>query len=108
MPARFRSWWQQKKAHRVTIQFIAIFLAIAIALIIVGFNIDGTGFNGYYVTTISKTTSGVAPPTNTTTTVYQQGKTLWDWLQLLIIPLALAVIAFLFNRSERKNEQRVA
>jgi hypothetical protein len=36
------------------------------------------------------------------------GKTLWDWLQLLIIPLALAVIAILFNRTERKNEQRIA
>jgi uncharacterized protein YjbI with pentapeptide repeats len=35
-------------------------------------------------------------------------KTLWDWLQLLVIPLALAVIAILFNRSERKNEQRIA
>src|SRR5260370_36550438 len=35
-------------------------------------------------------------------------KTLWDWLQLLIIPLALAIIAILFNRSERKNEQRIA
>jgi hypothetical protein len=35
-------------------------------------------------------------------------ETLWDWLQLLIIPLALAIIAIFFNRSDRKNEQRVA
>ncbi|SRR6266496_2581140 len=35
-------------------------------------------------------------------------KSLWDWLQLLIIPLALAVIAILFNSAERKNEQRIA
>lgn len=27
-------------------------------------------------------------------------KTLWDWLQLLVIPLALAIIAFLFNEAQ--------
>jgi len=25
------------------------------------------------------------------------GKTFWDWLQLLIVPLALAVIGFVFS-----------
>ncbi len=25
------------------------------------------------------------------------GKTIWDWLQLLIVPLALAVIGFVFT-----------
>jgi len=35
-------------------------------------------------------------------------KTFWDWLQLLIIPFALAIIAFSFNRVERKNEQLIA
>ncbi len=35
-------------------------------------------------------------------------KSLWDWMQLLIIPLALAVIAILFNRADRKNEQKIA
>jgi uncharacterized protein YjbI with pentapeptide repeats len=32
-------------------------------------------------------------------------KTLWDWLQLLIVPLALAVIALLFNMATNKTEQ---
>src|SRR6266516_7842110 len=31
-----------------------------------------------------------------------RGKTLWDWLQLLIIPVVLAVAGFWFNHSERK------
>src|SRR5437763_602783 len=35
-------------------------------------------------------------------------KTLWDWFQLLIIPLVLAVIAISFNRVERKNEKAIA
>jgi hypothetical protein len=35
-------------------------------------------------------------------------KSLWDWMQLLIIPFVLAIAAFLFNRAERKNEQEIA
>ena len=35
-------------------------------------------------------------------------KTLWDWMQLLIIPLALAAIALLFNRSERIRQDKLA
>jgi len=37
-----------------------------------------------------------------------RGKTLWDWLQLLIIPLVLAVIALLFNRATTRAEQKIA
>lgn len=36
----------------------------------------------------------------------QPGKTLWDWLQLLVIPLALAGLAFLLNRAQTEREQR--
>src|SRR5258706_13159532 len=35
-------------------------------------------------------------------------KTLWDWMQLLIIPLFLAGGAFFLNRSERKTEREIA
>ncbi len=35
-------------------------------------------------------------------------KTLWDWMQLLIIPVILAVGAFFLNRSERKTEREIA
>src|SRR6185436_681231 len=35
-------------------------------------------------------------------------KTLWDWMELLIIPLILAVGAFFLNRSERKTEREIA
>jgi uncharacterized protein YjbI with pentapeptide repeats len=34
-------------------------------------------------------------------------KPLYDWMQLLIIPLSLALIAVWFNRIERKNEQAI-
>ncbi len=35
-------------------------------------------------------------------------KTLWDWMQLLIVPIALAVGAFLFNRAENSYQQKLA
>ena len=34
-------------------------------------------------------------------------KTLWDWLQLLIIPLVLTVVAFLFNQANSRNERKI-
>ena len=55
-------------------------------MIIIGYQFDWTGFNGNN----------------------KSGKTLWDWLQLLIIPIALALVAIWFNRNERKNEQKIA
>jgi hypothetical protein len=36
----------------------------------------------------------------------QPAKTLWDWLQLLVIPLALAGLAFLLDASQSSREQR--
>ena len=35
-------------------------------------------------------------------------KTLWDWLQLLIIPLALAVVALLFQLANTRTEHQIA
>jgi uncharacterized protein YjbI with pentapeptide repeats len=37
-----------------------------------------------------------------------RGKTLWDWLQLLIIPFVLAMGAYFLNRSERINDRKIA
>lgn len=35
-------------------------------------------------------------------------KTLWDWLQLLIVPIVLSAGAYFFSRAEKRNEQRIA
>lgn len=35
----------------------------------------------------------------------QRGKTLWDWMDLLIVPAVLAAGAILFNKFQRENEQ---
>jgi uncharacterized protein YjbI with pentapeptide repeats len=58
--------------------------AALFGLIIVGYWVPWTGFDG--------------PPT----------KTLWDWLQLLVIPLVLAIGGFLFNQTQQRREQAIA
>lgn len=37
-----------------------------------------------------------------------QTKTLWDWMELLVIPIVLALGAFFLNRSERAVERQIA
>jgi len=39
---------------------------------------------------------------------FQRGKTLWDWLDLLIVPVVLAVGGLLFKRAERQDERAYA
>src|SRR5260221_2553850 len=105
MGARLRSWWQKVKQHRVAILIATITLLVIIALIVVGYHIDGTGFNGGNSVTTSTTTSGTAPSTVIRTVVPQPRKTLWDWLQLLIIPAVLAVGGFIINLTISRGEQ---
>ena len=68
------------------------------------FGLDWTGFNGGYnqITTTS-TSHGT-----TTVTVKPPWKTLWDWMQLLIIPAVLVVGGYLFNLTISRNEQKIA
>lgn len=44
----------------------------------------------------------------TATGDFMRGKTLWDWMQLLIIPLFLAVGVIALNRSEKNRENQLA
>lgn len=94
------TWWQKIKRPLLVVAIIVASMLVILTIVgIIGsylFNWDWTGLGPY-----------VAPP-HTASSDFQRSKTLWDWMQLLIIPLALAVIAILFNRSERKNEQRIA
>jgi uncharacterized protein YjbI with pentapeptide repeats len=93
MVARVRSWWQHIKQHWVAIEVVGIVSVVIIAIIIIGYQFDWTGFNGNN----------------------KSGKTLWDWMQLLFIPVVLAIAGFWFNHRERKatelraeNEQKAA
>lgn len=92
MEARLRSWWQQIKRPFPVIGVIAagILLIILVIGIIGGylFNWKGTGVGQ---------------------------KTLWDWMQLLFIPVVLAIAGFWFSHREREaaeeraeNDQKAA
>jgi len=74
------------KQRLVTILVVVIILIVAVSLIFVGYRLNWTGFNGNN----------------------KSGKTLWDWLQLLIIPIILVVGGFLLNQIQNSREQRVA
>jgi hypothetical protein len=65
---------------------IAVLVIALIVMILNGYSYPWTGFADY------------EPPSSD----YVRGKTLWDWLELLIIPLFLAGSAFYLNRSERE------
>src|SRR5258708_5037219 len=108
MGAMLCSWWQQIKQHWVAIGVVGIVLVAVITLIIDGYWFDWTGFNGYNKVTIAHTISGTNAGTVIKTEEYQPGKALWDWLQLLIIPLVLAVAALLFNRANTRTERQIA
>ncbi len=103
-----RSWWEQIKQHRVAIVVVGIVLMVVIALVFAVVWFNGTGFDGYNQVTTAHTISGPSAGSIVRTEVYQPGKALWDWLQLLIIPLVLAVIALLFNRATTRTEQKIA
>ena len=82
MVARFRSWWENIRKPRdavlITLLVVLITLFVVILLGYI-FHWDWTGLSQ---------------------------KTLWDWLQLLIIPAVLAVGGYLFIYTTSRNEQR--
>lgn len=100
--ARLHSWCQKIMKRRVAIAVTTAIIMAAIALIIIFYFFDWSGFSGYIQVSTIRTLSGPSAGTVTRTETYQQGKTLWDWLQLLFIPVVLAIAGFWFNHRERK------
>lgn len=80
--------WQQIKHHPFTAIVLPILGALALTILIGGYRLNWvwTGFTG-------------------TTESY---KTLYDWLQLLFVPVALAGFGFFLNYRERKAAERHA
>ena len=88
MGASFRLWWQKIKTHPVATVLITVIIALVVLVILGGylFHWDWTGFNGNN----------------------KSGKTLWDWLQLLIVPAVLAIGIFLLNQMQKSRDERIA
>ena len=82
MIARLRSWWRKaRKPLEIAVLLVGSILVMALLVVIVlayVFNVNVPGL---------------------------RGKTLWDWLQLLIIPAVLAVGGYLFNYTTSRYER---
>jgi hypothetical protein len=84
MGMQLRSWWQKARKPLEIVGIIVVcILIIALLVVIVMvylFNVNVPGL---------------------------RGKTLWDWMQLLLIPVVLAIAGFWFNHRERKSSERL-
>src|SRR3989442_8117273 len=98
MVSKLRSWWQKIKQHPMRSAFVSIACVLGIALLIGGyfFNWTWTGLGPY-----------VSPP-HPQGSDFQRGKTLYDWLQLAIIPAALAFGVWWLTRLQQQRDQQLA
>ena len=95
MVSRFRSWWQNTSKKRKIAQIIVLVVVVGLIVSFIGgyfFNWTWTGFGPY------------TPPTSG----LQRGKSLYDWLQLAIIPAAIAFGVWLLNRLQQQRDQQLA
>jgi hypothetical protein len=91
-------------------------IGIVLLLIILGaivvpwlYNQPWSGFGEVQTTTVTtEQISFVTGAKTTMSTVTQPAKSPWDWMELLIVPLILAVAAYWFNHSEHERDNRVA
>ncbi len=103
------SFWQYIRKHRVAAIITAFVLVMG--LIFAGYWFDWTGFNGYNQVTTAHTLSGPSTGTVVRTEVYQPGKTLWDWLNLLgvlAIPVAVGFGTVWFTHTQQQRDQLLA
>jgi hypothetical protein len=89
---RLKRVWGQSITNK-----IAIILAVIFLIVVVG------GYSGSWYFGWTGLADYTRPPG-----VDERGKTLWDWLELLIIPAVLAGGAMWFSRAEREAERGIA
>src|SRR5215469_7675365 len=82
MIVRLRSWWQ-KRSKPLIVGAITIVVVGMLALVLFGYLLR-LAWTGFF------------------------NKTLWDWLQLLIVPLVLAIIALVFQLANSRTERQIA
>lgn len=98
MKAKLHSRWRKikTKPQVTSIALLGLGLITLVVIIIMGyiFRWDWTGLGPY--------TSPHPYESN-----FQREKTLWDWMQLLIIPVVLAIAGYLFNLTTSRNEREI-
>ena len=88
-----QTWWEKNKRLLVIVGIVIIVLLIAFALAVYMFGWDWTGF------------TSVIGPTVHPNEQYRPAKTLWDVLQLLIVPIILAIGGFWLSQMQREGEK---
>src|SRR6266487_673829 len=80
-----QKWWQKARkplgVFGIVVVCILIIALLAVIVMVYLFNVNVPGL---------------------------RGKTLWDWLQLLIVPLAVAVVALVFQLANARTERQIA
>jgi len=92
---------EEKKPESVTAKQsndkFAIVVSVFLILLIIGTavaNISGYVFRWEWVGVVDRKTGEI--------------KTLWNWMDLLLVPFVLAAGAYLFNKSEKAHERKIA
>lgn len=88
---------KNQKTKELSKSVIAAFAIIAVILVGIwaDMNFAWTGY-GYSANSLTQDQA------------FGRYRTIWDWLELLIIPAVLALSAVFFNRAERRNEREIA
>jgi len=81
MVARLRSWWQKRRTPLIGVAITVLVVGV-LALLTFGYLLRWA-WTGFLT------------------------KTLWDWLQLLIIPVVLAVAGFWLNQIQKSREEKI-
>jgi len=93
MESKQLNWWEKNKGRLIIIgAFVVCLLITTIIFLGYTFNWSWTGFS-----------TSVTPATTSGIRYYQPSKTLWDWLQLLIFPVALAIIGLLISNAQSRK-----
>ena len=89
------SWFRRNGKALAIIGIIVLAVVGATTVVILGYQMqwNWTGFNA---------------STGPNVRQYQPTKTLWDWMQLLIVPIVLAIAVFLLNFAMNQNERAEA
>jgi len=94
---------QQQKRHWLFVSIVCVSVPIVLAAMVyavITFGWDWTGFVGGY--------SKVTVKSATEDKEYLATKTLWDWMQLLLVPVMLAIGGFWLNQVQKAREERTA
>ncbi len=96
MASKFGTWWQRMRHHPfAVISILGLLMAfLAVALTVHWLGWGWTGFAPYF-----------SPP-GTQYNDVPRGRTLWDWLGLLIIPFMLVVGGYWLNLLQRTRDER--